>query len=184
MIERYDPFGRMQSLRQMMDQLLEDAFVLPRGGGPEGRGIGGGTALNVYEEGERLIVEAPLAGVKPEDINVSVENGVLTVRAERSKEEDRRERNYMLREYHAGSFTRSIRLPDTVDVNACDATFEHGVLRITFPRSEQARPRRIEVRSGSDQPQAIGTGTHDGSTQRNPSTSAASGTATSSPSAR
>ena len=77
MIERYDPFGRMMSLRQMMDRLLEDAFVLP----PEGQTTGmASTALNVYEEGDDLVVEAPLPGMRPEDIDVSVERGVLTIR--------------------------------------------------------------------------------------------------------
>lgn len=148
MIERYEPFGRTMSLRQMMDRLMEDAFIMPR----EGQTTPvGSAALNVYEEGENLVVEAQLPGMKPEDIDVSVERGTLTIRGETKTDEERKERNYLVREHRRGSFVRSMRLPDTVDPDAVQATFEDGVLRLTFPKSEQAKPRRIEIPSGGQQ---------------------------------
>ena len=148
MIERYDPFGRTMSLRQMMDRLMEDAFIMPR----EGQTTPvGSAALNVYEEGDNLVVEAQLPGMKPEDVDISVESGTLTIRAEAKAQEERKERNYVIREHRRGSFVRSLRLPDTVDPDAAQATFENGVLRLTLPRSEQAKPRRIEISSGGQQ---------------------------------
>jgi HSP20 family protein len=148
MIERYDPFGRLMSLRQMMDRLMEDAFIVPREGQPTGMGS---TALNVYEEGDNLVVEAQLPGMKPEDIDVSVERGVLTIRGQTKAEEERKERNYLVREHRTGSFVRSVRLPETADPDKAQATFENGVLRLAFPRIEQAKPRRIQVGSGGQQ---------------------------------
>jgi len=149
MIERYDPFGRTMSLRQMMDRLMEDAFVMPRG---QAAGTDGGAmsaALNVFEEGDNIVVEAQLPGLRPEDIDVTVERGTLIIRGETKAEEERKERNYIIREHRRGSFARSVTLPETVDPDACQASFENGILRLTFPKSQQARPRRIQVSTGS-----------------------------------
>jgi HSP20 family protein len=148
MIERYDPFGRATSLRQLMDNLLSEAFVMPREGR---RGSTGSAPLNMYEEGDTLVVEAELPGMKPEDIDVSVERGMLTIRAQSKSEEERKERNYLVREQRRGSFVRSIRLPETFNADACKAQFENGLLRLTFPKSERARPRRIEISGGGQQ---------------------------------
>jgi HSP20 family protein len=149
MIERYDPFGRTMSLRQMMDRLMEDAFVMPRGGqAGSGDGSPTATALNVFEEGDTLVVEANLPGMRPEDVDVTIERGTLTIRGETKADEERKERNYLVREYRRGSFARRVALPETVDPDACQATFENGVLRLTFQKSQQARPRRIQVSSG------------------------------------
>jgi HSP20 family protein len=146
MIERYDPFGRMMSLRQMMDRLMEDAFIVPRG---EGQAAPAGSlAMNVYEEGDNFVVEAQIPGMKPEDIDINIEHGTLTVRGESKSEQERRERNYVIREHRAGSFSRSIRLPDMVDPDACEATYDNGILRLTLPKSEQAKPRRIPIQAG------------------------------------
>jgi HSP20 family protein len=146
MIDRYDPFGRTLSLRQMMDRLMEDAFVMPRGGDAPTMGT---PAMDVYEEGDNVVVETPLPGMKPDDIDINIEHGTLTIRGESKSEEERKDRNYLIREQRMGSFQRSLRLPDTVDANACQASYDNGVLRLTLPKSEQAKPRRIPVSAGS-----------------------------------
>jgi HSP20 family protein len=145
MIDRYSPFGRAMSLRQMMDRLMEDAFVMPG----EQQQRGNAPTLNAYEEGDNFVVEAQLPGMRPEDLDVNVEHGTLTIRGQSQNEGERQDRNYMLREYRRSSFSRSLRLPETVDVDACDAKFEHGVLRLVFPKSERARPRRISITGGT-----------------------------------
>ena len=146
MIERHDPFGRMMSLRQMMDRLMEDAFIVPRG---EGQAAPAGSlAMNMYEEGDNFVVEAQIPGMKPEDIDINIEHGTLTIRGQSKSEQERRERNYVIREHRAGSFSRSIRLPDMVDPDACQATYDNGILRLTLPKSEQAKPRRIPIQAG------------------------------------
>jgi HSP20 family protein len=149
MIERYDPFGRATSLRQMMDRLLEDAFVMPRGSrGDSWGGQSGGPSLDIYEEGDNLIVEAQLPGIKPEDVDVTVEQGVLTISGKMEREEERKERNYLIRERQTGRFNRALRLPASYNPDACKADFDNGVLRLTFPKAEEARPRRIQISGG------------------------------------
>ena len=148
MLDRHDPFfGRSMGLRQMMDRLLEDAVVMPRGGG-DGQGWDG-PALNVYEDGDTLVVEAQLPGLKPEDLEINVEQGVLTISGQTTAEEERKERNYLIREHRTGRFSRSLRLPATYNPDACQANFEHGVLRLSFPKSESAKPRRIQIGMGN-----------------------------------
>jgi HSP20 family protein len=153
MIDRYDPFGRTMSLRQMMDRVMEDAFVMPRQGG-----AGSSPSVDVYEEGENLIVEAHLPGFKPENIDVNVERGVLTISGQSQAEDERTERNYLLREKRSGSFTRSLQLPPSYTTDPSQATFEHGVLHLVFPKSEAAKPRRIQITGASQQAMADGQG--------------------------
>ena len=142
MLDRHDAFGRAMGLRQVMDRLLEDAVVMPRVG--DGQSMGG-PALNVYEEGDQLTVEAQLPGLKSEDLDINVEQGVLTISGQTITEEERKERNYLVREHRTGRFSRSLRLPATYDSEGCTAHFEHGVLRLAFPKSEAAKPRRIQI---------------------------------------
>ena len=147
MIDRYDPFGRAMGLRQMMDRLMEDAIVMPR----QGAAGGGGPSVDVYEEADNLVVEAQLPGFTPENLDVNVERGVLTISGQTEAEEERKERNYLLREKRSGRFARSLQLPPAYAADPSQATFEHGVLRLVFPKTEEAKPRRIQL-SGTGQP--------------------------------
>ena len=156
MLDRHDPFARSLGLRQVMDRLLEDAVVMPRNG--DGQGWGG-PALNVYEDGDELIVEAQLPGMKPEDLDINVEQGVLTISGQTTAEEERKERTYLIREHRTGRFSRSLRLPATYNPDACQANFEHGVLRLSFPKSEAAKPRRIQIGVGNQPAVTSGNGT-------------------------
>jgi HSP20 family protein len=152
MLDRYDPFGRSMSLRQVMDRLLEDAFVMPRGGESQGWG---GPAVDVYEDGDELIVEAHVSGFKPEQLDVNVERGVLTISGQTEAEQERKERNYLLREKRSGRFTRSLQLPPSYTADPTQATFEHGVLRLVFPKAEEAKPRRIQISGASGDGQRV-----------------------------
>jgi HSP20 family protein len=146
MLDRYQPIAPTMGLRQVMDRLLEDAFVLPRGG--DGQSWGG-PALNVYEEGDQLMVEAQIPGLKPEDLDINVEQGVLTISGQTTHEEERKERNYLVREHRSGRFSRGLRLPPAYDADGCAATFEHGVLKLVFPKSESAKPHHIQIGGAS-----------------------------------
>ena len=151
MIDRNNPLGQGLGLRQVMDRLLEDALVVPRAAA-----AWGGPAMDVYEQGDNLIVEAQLPGTKPDDIEVHVERGVLTISGRTAAEEERQERNYLLREQRSGRFTRSLQLPPTYSADPSEATFEHGVLHLVFPKAEDAKPRRIEITTGGQQAMARG----------------------------
>src|SRR5918994_777759 len=152
MIDRNDPSGGL-GLRQVMDRLLEDAVVTPRGMLNQAATLTG-PALNAYEEGDHLVVEAQLPGWGPEDIDVTLEQGVLTIRGDAPAEQERRGRTYLIREHRAGRFARSVRLPETVDEDAVRADYEHGVLRLTLPKAARAKARRIEI-GGGRQPAII-----------------------------
>jgi HSP20 family protein len=146
MINPYGALNRATSLRQMMDRLLEDAFVMPREGTAE---AWGGPAMDAYEEGDDLVIEAHLPGLKPEDIDINVDRGILTISGKTESEEEKRERHYLLREKRSGRFSRSLQLPATYRTEQCHASFENGVLRLVFPKAEEAKPRRIQIETGS-----------------------------------
>ena len=146
MIDRYGRPAQAMGLRHLMDRMLEDAFVMPRDGGGEGWG---GPATDVYEEGDTLVVEAHLPGMKPDDINVNVERGVLTISGNAESGGESPGRNYLLREKRSGRFSRSLQLPATYTADPSEASFEHGVLRLVFPKAEEAKPRRIQLNSGA-----------------------------------
>lgn len=105
--------------------------------------------LEVFERGDQLVVRADLPGLSKDDVDVEIENGVLTVSGERRQDfEDNREGLYRS-ERSYGTFARSIALPEGVNEEQCDATFRDGVLEITLPKpkDEQTRRRRIDVKS-------------------------------------
>ena len=102
--------------------------------------------LDVEEDDDNIVVRASLPGVSPEDIQVTTEDGVLTIEGGTSSDNEANEGSYLVRERRRGSFRRSIRLPDTVDADNADSSYEHGVLAISFPKQEAKKPRRLEVK--------------------------------------
>jgi len=104
-------------------------------------------ALNLTEEGDNFLVRAELPGVKGENLDVSVVEGQLVIRGERRIEAEGKEINYHRREREAGFFRRTIGLPSKIAPNKVSASMKNGVLTITLPKSEEAKPRKIAVRS-------------------------------------
>ena len=147
-LSRWDPFGEITSLRQAMDRLLEDSFVRSGRGYDGGEG---GVALDVMEKDDAFVVKASLPGVKPDDVDITVHNNVLTISGEAREERESGQGRYHRRERRFGRFTRSVMLPNEVNSNTCDARFEDGVLTVTLPKSEQARPKRIQIAGGQRQ---------------------------------
>jgi HSP20 family protein len=119
-------------------------------------GFGGGdgdvenwaTPLDVVQEGDNIIVKASVPRVKPEDIDVSIENDVLTIKGQSKEEREHQEGNYLMRERRSGSFYRALRLPDTVDSDKAQPHYENGVLSITFPRLESKKAKRLQITGG------------------------------------
>ena len=146
MIDRTAFWARPRSLSWMMDRIFEDAFTAPTAARPFDTNIG---TMDVYEDGDHLVVKMTLPGVKPEQIDVSVQQQILTVRGEQTTDDEQAgRRSYHVREHRTGSFARSVRLPAWVDADAAQATFEHGVLLLTFPKSAKAKPHRIPIGAG------------------------------------
>ena len=168
-VTRWDPWGEMLSLRQAMDRLFEDAFIRPRGGQ---EGWGGremlGLETDCYERDDELVVTAALPGVKPENVDVAIQGNVLTIRGETSEESEQGEQEgrWHQRERRFGSYFRQIQLPVQVNAEQAEARFENGVLRLTLPKAEEARERRIQIATGIEEGRReIGAGAGAGSRQ-------------------
>ena len=144
-LRRWEPFRELRQMQENMDRLWRN---FGSGGGEEGNVENWAIPLDVVQQGDNIIVKASVPGVNPEDIDVSVENDVLTIRGQTKEEREHQEGNYLMRERRSGSFYRALRLPDTVDSDQAQPHYEHGVLSITFPRLESKRARRLQITSG------------------------------------
>jgi HSP20 family protein len=152
LIRRTNPFGELVSLRQAMDRLFEDSFVRP---GPAYRTGEHQLALDIYSNGDALVVEAALPGIDPEDVDISVLGDTLTISASQHDEQTRDEDDYSYREIRRGSFSRTVTLPNGLRSEDATATFENGMLRLSIPRAEEAKPRQIRIA-----PRAVGGNGH------------------------
>lgn len=143
-VRRTSPFGEMLSLRQAMDRLLEDSIVRPRSFVFEST-EGSWLPLDIHATPDALVVEAALPGVKPEDVEITVTGDTLTISGSSSAESEHEERGYLLREIRRGSFSRSVSLPADLRTEATTAGFENGMLRLSIPKAEAAKPRQIRI---------------------------------------
>jgi HSP20 family protein len=144
LVRRTSPLGELVTLRQAMDRLFEDSFVRP--GRWAGSADGGASLpLDVTNSADALIVEAALPGIKPDDVEITVEDGTLTIRAESHQERETTEGETLVSEIRRGSVSRMLALPSGLEADKATATFEHGMLRLTFPRAEAVKPRQIRI---------------------------------------
>ena len=102
-------------------------------------------ALDVFDQNGNLVVKAAIPGVKPDDVDITIDDGVLTILATTTEEKDIKQDDYYMREYHAGTVKRSVRLPQDVMADQATSTFENGMLRLVIPRKPETRPRKIKV---------------------------------------
>ena len=152
-LTRWDPFQDMLSLREAMNQLMEESFVRPT------TAQGGKNfvpALDLSETAEGYLVEAALPGLKPEDVEITVENNVLTIKGETHQEVDDKQRNFHRVERRFGSFQRTIGLPTTVKADQIQASLTNGVLRLEIPKAEEVKPRKISVNVGENKAIEVG----------------------------
>jgi HSP20 family protein len=101
---------------------------------------------DIYETGNEIVVKAELPDVKKEDVHVGIENNLLTISGERKFEEETKKENYHRIERHYGEFRRSFGLPTTIDAKKVSAEFKDGMLRVTLPKTEEAKPKQVEVK--------------------------------------
>ena len=144
-IRRWEPFTELMSLRQAMDRLLEDSFIRPSRlvslFGEETH-----PAIDVYQTESEVVVKASLPGVKPDDVDISITGDTLTIKGETKVEEEVKKENYLYQERRYGGFTRSITLPATLQTDKAEATFENGVVTLTIPKAEEAKPKTIKIK--------------------------------------
>ena len=143
-IVRYDPFRDLRTLQEEVNRLF--STNLTRAFGDEGIGRGAwAPSVDIYENKDQIVLEAELPGMKQEDFNLSIENNVITLRGERKFEKTEENDNYHRVERSYGSFTRSFTLPQTVSGEGVTAEYSNGVLRVTLPKREETKARRIEI---------------------------------------
>lgn len=143
-IMRYDPFRDLRTLQEEVNRLF--STNLTRAFGDEGIGRGAwAPSVDIYENKDQIVLEAELPGMKQEDFDLSIENNVITLRGERKFEKTEETDNYHRVERSYGSFTRSFTLPQTVSAEGASAEYHNGVLRVTLPKREETKARRIEV---------------------------------------
>ena len=143
-LTRWDPAADFHAMRNVMDRLFEQPFArLPFRNGEDL----GSTSLNldVVETGDTYVIKAAIPGVDPKDVEISVEEDVLTIRGEFNKQEQSNDENYLRREIRFGSFERQLRLPPTVEPEKAQAHFENGLLKLSIPKKAEARARSIKI---------------------------------------
>lgn len=131
--------------RELMGRMFEDALAWPRNFFKNIEAVES-IPLDVYEDGANLVVKATLPGMKPEDINVSVQDNILSITGETKMEEERKEKAHHIREQFYGKFERSVMLPYPIQIENADSNYKDGILTLTLPKSEEARAKRIEVK--------------------------------------
>ena len=148
-IIKYDPFRELRSLQDEMNRLFLTNF--PRSFNREETMSGAWSpSVDIFENKDHIVIEAELPGMKQENVDISIENNVLTLRGERTFEKKDENDNFHRVERSYGSFTRSFTLPPTVSSENAQAEFENGVLRVTLAKREEAKARKIQI-SGADQ---------------------------------
>lgn len=146
-VVRWDPFRDLMSLQDEVNRLFRRSFF--RGAG-ESADLAQATAawvpsIDVYEKEGKLFVEAELPGLRAEDIDISIEDGVLTIKGERKFADDVKEENYHRMERAYGYFERRIGLPRKVDEENIHATVADGVLKVEMLEFEEAKPKKIPI---------------------------------------
>jgi len=104
-------------------------------------------AVDVYEDKDNVIVETQLAGIDPENVDISIENDVLSIKGESEKKSEVEDKNYYRKEIRRGSFYRSVQLPAHVLGDKASAEAKDGVLKISIPKSEEIKPRKINIKT-------------------------------------
>ena len=147
-IVRWEPFRDLVGLQDRMNRLFDEAF---RGGGRAAQeddwSLGGSwaPAVDIYEQEGNIVLKAELPGVDPKDVDVRVENNVLTLHGERKFDNEVKRESYHRVERTYGAFSRSFTLPNVIDTEKIKADYKDGVLRMMLPKKEEAKPKQISI---------------------------------------
>lgn len=135
-ITRYEPWGLLNQLQKELDRSFAEGSTATAEWAP---------AVDIKEEADKFVIHADIPGVKPEEIDISMENGVLTIKGEKKSEAKSEKEGYKRVERTYGSFYRRFSLPDTANAEAISAASKHGVLEVVIPKREAVQPKKINV---------------------------------------
>lgn len=147
---KWDPFRELTALQSEVNRLFSRAT-----GGDGAERQSWTPAVDVVETDDAIVLKAELAGMDPKDINIEVQDNVLTVSGERRFEEEVKEDKFYRIERRYGSFSRSLALPSTADETKVEAKYENGVLKVTVPKAEIAKPKKITVTVGGGEQKTV-----------------------------
>lgn len=148
-IVKWNPVRELETIRRDMERLFEEFFEpSPRRrwrwlSRAEGETIS--PSIDVYDNKNEIVVKAELPGVEKENIDLTISENSLTIKAESKKDEEVKDENYYSREIHYGTYSRTITLPAEIDSSKAKATLKNGILEIVLPKKEEAKPKEIKV---------------------------------------
>ncbi len=153
MLQRRDPFNDLRQMQNTMDRMWQRFGNQQSNGNAENPKIEAWPfPLDVVRKGDDTVIRASVPGIKPEDIQVSIEDNVLTIRGHTAEEHQDGDGTFLMRERRSGSFHRALRLPESVDVDKVHPHYEDGVLTITVPKAEAKRAKQLQVHFGDSSP--------------------------------
>lgn len=141
----WNPWRNMRTLHDRMNQMIDNDFF-PSTWLDEGSGLSRwNPAVDIFDNGDKIVLKAELPGVDKENIEVDLKDNILTLQGERNNESEVKEENYYRKERTYGRFERSFSLSGDLDPDKVSAEYKDGVLRIEIPKSEEKKPRKIDV---------------------------------------
>lgn len=141
----WDPFSDLNRIQREMNRLFDSSLT---GRGPKEDGLLESAwvpAMDVYESKDNVLVKADIPGLKKEEIEVSVHGDTLTIKGEKSRENETKAEDFVRTERYYGSFNRSVRLPSEVEAEKVEAKYSNGVLELVLPKKEQAKPKQLKI---------------------------------------
>jgi HSP20 family protein len=145
-IVRWEPFGDLVTLREAMDRLFEESFIRPGSRLLSAYG-GADLALDMYETDNDVVVTTALPGVKPEDVEITITGDTLSIKGEIKSETKAEKGSYLRQERRYGVFSRTVALPVPTKADKAEAKFKDGVLTLSIPKAEEAKPKSIKVKT-------------------------------------
>ncbi len=143
-ITRWEPFRELMEMRRDWDRVFDDNFFRPLWSSENGQRT---PLVDVYQTADEVHVKAAMPGVKAEDVDIQVNGDMLTIRAEMKHEEEHKDASYMVRERRYHSYARSLSLPVPVKADKAEAEVKDGILHVTLPKAEEAKPKVITVKA-------------------------------------
>ena len=158
---RWEPVAELGTIQNEMNRLFNNLFDAPTGRSANGTSRRWIPAMDLVETADHYVLRADLPGLGDEDVNVQLEDNVLTISGERKTEQHTEQEGYYRLERAYGGFSRSLTLPDGIDPGSVRAHFDRGVLEITIPKPEQKKPRQVQIKLAGDPKKIESTATGD-----------------------
>ena len=147
---RWEPFHNLASVQSRMNRIFDDAFRGAPDASADDWALGGNwaPAVDIFEHEGQIVLKAELPGIDPKDVDIRIENNVLSLRGERKFQSEVKRESCHRVERAYGTFSRSFTLPSVVDTENIKADYKDGVLQVTLPKKEEAKPRQISIAVG------------------------------------